>query len=904
MGLLRGTSDYSKTFHHITPFPRRRESRLFTTIFFSGSRISATLLPRRSKSQIISLNKNFCSEHLTSFVRYPLLAPIQMGIFTFQNFTMRKLIVLSLLLASTFTFAQKQMNTGEIKLALKKLNTLGSVLYIAAHPDDENTRLIAYMANERMVRTGYLSLTRGDGGQNLIGTEKGPLMGVVRTQELLEARKVDGGEQFFTRAVDFGYSKTPDETFKKWDKQKVLADVVWIIRRFKPDVMITRFPPTSKAGHGHHTASAILAAEAFDLAGDPKAFPEQLEYTAVWQPKRLFLNASTWWDKELPQKAEANPTEYTTIDIGTYNTLLGKSYGEIAAESRTMHKSQGFGSAKQRGSKLEYLKLIKGEPFKSDVLDNVNLSWKSEKNGEAIEKLITQANNEFNPEQPELIVSTLLEAYNLIDKLSDDNKWKWIKLSNIRSIIASCAGIFVEVTANDYSTSSGNQIELTTTLINRSDLNIKIENIKYDEIDTVLNTSLENNIPLSFKSKIECPKNLNSKSTNPYWLNDPFEGLYTVPTQDMIGNPQNRSTFPVYFTLKINETYFPMFRKITYKWTDRVKGEIYRPFFFTPKVTANIADPVYVFANSSAKAIKVTVKGHQANINGNITLNLPEGWKSTPTSIDYNFKNKNEEKVLVFNVTPSENESTGTISIANTKSLISIEYDHIQTQTLLPDANEKVVRLNVTTKGKTIGYIKGAGDEVPTALEQLGYNVVLLDENSLKNADLSKYDVIVAGIRTYNTNKYMPNVYKQLMSYVENGGNYVVQYNTNRGVDTKTLAPYPLKLSRDRVTEEDAKVNFLAPEHSILNTPNKITEKDFDHWVQERGLYFPNEWDEKYTPILGWNDTNAPLTKGSLLVTNYGKGTFIYTGISFFRELPAGVPGAFKLFANIVSYGK
>ncbi|MDG1477452.1 MAG: PIG-L family deacetylase, partial [Vicingaceae bacterium] len=713
---------------------------------------------------------------------------------------MRIIIALSLLLASTFTFAQKQLNAGEIKLALKKLNTLGSVLYIAAHPDDENTRLIAYMANERMVRTGYLSLTRGDGGQNLIGTEKGPLMGVIRTQELLEARKIDGGEQMFTRAVDFGYSKTPEETFKKWDKKEVLADVVWAIRKFKPDVIITRFPPTSQAGHGHHTASAILAEEAFDLAGDPKAFPEQLEYTTVWQPKRLFLNASTWWDKELPQKAEANPKVYTTIDIGTYNTLLGKSYGEIAAESRTMHKSQGFGSAKQRGSKLEYLKLIKGEAFKSDVLDDVNLSWKTIKNGEAIEKLISEAITGFNPEKPELIVPTLLETYQLINKLPNENRWKSTKMVELKKIIYAAAGLFVEVTANDYNTSDGNQIELNTTLLNRSNLNIEIVKINYDKVDTTINSTLNNNIPLSFKSKIDCPKNLNSKSTNPYWLNKPFEGLYDVPTQELIGTTENQATFPVTFNLKVNGIEFPITKEIVYKWTDRVMGEIYRPFFYTPKITANIADPVYVFSTSETKEVRVTVKGHQANINGNITLKLPEGWKSEPTSINYDFKNKNEEQVIVFNVTPSQKESTGTISIDGKKSLISIEYDHIQTQTLLPEAKAKVVRLNVLTKGKTIGYIKGAGDEVPTALEQLGYKVIMLDENSLKNDDLAQYDAIVAGIRTYNTNKYMVNVYNRLMQYVENGGNYVVQYNTNRRVDTKTMAPFPLKLSRDRVT--------------------------------------------------------------------------------------------------------
>jgi len=827
-----------------------------------------------------------------------------MATFTFQFFFMRIAATALIIILSFSSFAQKQMNASEIKLALNKLNTLGSVLYLAAHPDDENTRLIAYMANERMVRTGYLSLTRGDGGQNLIGTEKGPLMGVVRTQELLEARKIDGGEQFFTRAVDFGYSKTPEETFVKWDKKAVLADVVWTIRKFKPDVIITRFPPTSKAGHGHHTASAILAEEAFDLAGDPKAFPKQLDYTTVWQPKRLFLNASTWWDKELPEKAKANPNTYTTVDIGTYNPLLGKSYGEIAAESRTMHKSQGFGSAKQRGTKLEYLKLIKGDAFEKDLFDGVNLSWESIQNGVEISSLITKAIKNFDAEKPEIIVPTLLQAYQLMDKIPDNKTIKSVKIVKLRAIIESCAGLFVEVTAKDYSTSNGNQIELTTTLINRSDLKVAVENIRYDKVDTILNAALSNNIPLSFESKIKCPKSIDDKSTNPYWLNAPFEGLYTVSSPEIVGTPQNKPSFPVVINLKINDTSFPIFTQISYKWTDRVKGELYRPFFYAPKITANIADPVYVFSNSDPKEVRVTVKGHQANIKGNISLKLPEGWHSNPTSLDYNFKNKNEEKVLVFNVTAADNESSGLIEIEGVKSLISIEYDHINTQTLLPDAKAKAVRLNVAIQGKTIGYIKGAGDEVPTALEQLGYTVVLLDENSLKNTDLSQYDAIVAGIRTYNTNKYMINVYDRLMEYIKNGGNYVVQYNTNRGLDTKTIAPFPLTLSRDRVTEEDALVTILTPNHPILNAPNKISARDFNNWVQERGLYFPNEWDEKYTPIIGWNDTNESLKSGALLVANHGKGSFIYTGISFFRELPAGVPGAFKLFANIISYGK
>ena len=820
---------------------------------------------------------------------------------------MRNLLIFFFVLSSFLSFSQKQLNSSEIKLALKKLNKLSSVLYIAAHPDDENTRLIAYMANEEMARTAYLSLTRGDGGQNLIGTEKGALMGVLRTQELLEARKIDGGEQFFTRAVDFGYSKTPEETFQKWDKNKILADVVWTIRKFRPDVIITRFPPTSRAGHGHHTASAILAKEAFDLAGDSKAYPEQLKYVTIWQPKRLVLNVSTWWDKELPEKAKNAPHEYLTIDIGSYNPLLGKSYAEIAAESRTMHKSQGFGTSKQRGSKLEYLQLIKGAPFQSSIFDGINVTWNRIEKTEKIKDLITEANNNFNPEHPEKIVPTLIQVYKLIKEIPDTISWKKTKLTNLQSIIESCMGLFVEVTANDYSVAQGNSIGLKSTILNRSDLKLELIAIKIAGNDTSFNTILENNEPQQFEHTLYTR---NSNLSHPYWLNNDYEGIFKVKDQRQIGIPENDASIAAEYVFKLNGISFTISRSATYKWTDRVKGEIYRPFVVLPKITVNITDQVYIFSSDKSKEVRVTLKAHQSNIKGKVSLKLPEGWKSEPSSDSYELKEKNEEKIIVFNVYPSNKESVGSISVILNnekevaKSLITIEYNHILTQTLLPEAKAKLVRLNVAIKGNKIGYIQGAGDEIPLALEQLGYQVVILDENSIKNNDLSVYDAIICGIRAYNTNKYMATIYDKLMEYVKNGGNYVVQYNTNRGLEEVKIGPYPFKLSRDRVTVEEASPTFLAPEHPILNTPNKITDKDFDNWVQERGLYFPNEWDEKYTPILGWNDPNEKMTKGSLLVAHHGKGSFIYTGISFFRELPAGVPGAFKLFANIVSYGK
>lgn len=803
--------------------------------------------------------------------------------------------------------AQNSLKPGEIKLALNKLNTVGSVLYIAAHPDDENTRLIAYLANEKKLRTGYLSLTRGDGGQNLIGTEQGALMGVVRTQELLEARKTDGGEQFFTRAVDFGYSKTPEETFSKWDKQEVLADVVYIIRKFKPDVIITRFPPTSAAGHGHHTASAILAEEAFDLAGNPNAFPEQLNYVSVWQSKRLFLNASTWWDKELPQRAENNP-EYATVDIGTYNVLLGTSYGEIAAESRTKHKSQGFGSAKTRGTAIEYLQLKKGEKFiNNDIFSGIDLTWNKVVGGKEISNLILKATKEFSIEQPEKIVPTLLQVFQKIRELPATNNLSYVKLFEVQKLITSCLGLYVEFIADDYSTTAYTQIKAAINIVNRSNLKVVLNNIGITktEKDTLVNTILPNNelktINVTFKTS-------DYATTNPYWLNEPYEGLFKVKNQDLIGSPGSNYTTTCILMLEIEGHYFYLSTPLQYKWTDRVKGEIYRPVVILPDVTATISENVYVFSSNEPKEIKVILKGHKANQNGTLSLALPSGWAATPNEIPYVLKEKNEEQQLVFKVTPSKTETTGEVAVqfketsTIAKSLTVIDYDHITTQTLLTDAKANVVRLDAKIKGERIGYIMGAGDEIPVALEQLGYNVTMLDEYSIKNSDLLQYDAIISGIRAYNTNNYLITAQQYLMKYVENGGTYIIQYNVNRGLLTDNIGPYPIKLSSDRVTVEEAEVSFLEATHQLLNTPNKITTADFNNWIQERGLYFSNEWDNNYTPILGMNDPNETPKKGSLLVANYGKGKFVYTGISFFRELPAGIPGAFRLFANIVSY--
>lgn len=811
----------------------------------------------------------------------------------------------------SFTFAQqKDWTSSKVLQELKELKVTGSVLYVAAHPDDENTRLISYLENHLQVRTAYLSLTRGDGGQNLVGNEKGAALGILRTQELLGARDIDGGEQFFTRAVDFGYSKTAKETLEFWDKQKVLADVVWTIRKFRPDVIITRFPPDKRAGHGHHTASAILAEEAFDLANDPTAFPEQLKYVEIWQPKRLYWNASAWWNRDLPKLAAENP-DYVTVDYGIYNPVLGKSYSEIAAESRSMHKSQGFGSSKSRGSQKEYLQYVKGEKaLNNSIFDGIDLSW-DRYNLPKINILIDEAIAEYNPEKPQEISDKL---WGIRKMIIDANISSNYKKSRLDELILATNGIWCEALTNDYSSTPDKVINISAIALKRLETDILYTSVRFGNSKTAI---LPEPVGINEVSVTQDSIGVGFNLSNPYWLNNPFTTTYTVNKQELIGLPENNPAIDVDFTFSYKDQVITVARPLQYRWSDRVKGELYRDFIVLPEATINANDKVYVFADNEPKTVTLKVRANQTNFYGTLKFNIPEGWRVEPAEKEVRIENKYEEKLISIQVFPPEAPSDGYIKpfieIYDSKSLnnrfLEINYNHIQPHVMLPISEAKLVKLDIKKTGNRIGYIIGAGDEVPPALEQMGYIVDLLDEDALAATNLNQYDAVIAGIRAYNTQKYLPNYYDKLMNYVKQGGNYIVQYNTSSqffsdGVGNKLVGPYPFKLSRNRVTEEDSDVKFINPSHPLLNTPNKISENDFNGWVQERGLYFAGEWDEQYTSIISWSDEGETSKDGGLLVASYGEGNFIYTGISFFRELPAGVPGAFRLLANIVSYGK
>ncbi|MFN5630107.1 MAG: PIG-L family deacetylase [Bacteroidota bacterium] len=801
---------------------------------------------------------------------------------------------------------QVNYSSNEILLQLQKLNTVGSVLYVAAHPDDENTRLLSYLAKEKKVKTAYLSLTRGDGGQNLIGTEQAELLGLIRTQELLAARRIDGAEQFFSRAYDFGYSKNPEETFLFWKKDSILSDAVWIIRNFKPDIIICRFPTTGEGGHGHHTASAIIAQEAFAAAADENRFKEQLKFTKTWKAKHIFWNTFNF--------GSTNTTSENQIkeDVGVYNTLLGKSYGEIAAESRTMHKSQGFGSAKNRGSSIEYFKQLDKDSVKY-LFENTSLKWDRFKGTEKFQEKLNSIIENFNSNKPYLSVSKLIELVKELNSIknTDENfiHYQKIKLKEIEQLILACSGIWAEASSSDYTVSANSNVAITAQIINRSAINVSLEKISFlDNNDTVVNKILNNNELLSIKHKELLSDKINF--SNPYWLmKKPVEGLFFTTNLQLIGKPENDAALTVNFKIKIEDYPITISKGVVHKTTDPVKGEIYRPVEILPVATLNFDEKFYLFDSSNSKKIKCHIKSNQDKLIGTLQIKTTGNCKAKISNPEINLLNKGDETSIEIEIFAGDGkEIMEAYLITNegnrcNNSITRINYDHIPAQFVLNECKVYVQKIELKKELKPIAYIEGAGDDVPKCLEQIGYTITKLSDEQILNDDLSKYAAIVTGVRAYNTNNRLQVCYKKLMNYVNNGGNLIVQYNTNNRIGPllAKIGPYPFSISRERVTDEKSAINFLAPEHPILNYPNKISATDFENWIQERGIYFANELDSNYVSILEMNDVGENKNKGSLIAAKYGKGNFVYTGLSFFRELPAGVPGAYRLFVNLIS---
>ncbi len=799
----------------------------------------------------------------------------------------------------------QQMNSGDLQIAVRQLGELGSVLYIAAHPDDENTALLSYFTKEKYYRTAYLSVTRGEGGQNLIGSDLGARLGVIRTQELLAARRIDGAEQFFTRAVDFGYSKSADETLQLWNKDSVLKDIVWVIRMFRPDVIITRFSRT-QGGHGQHLASAILAEEAFALSGDPNVFPEQLPYAAPWKAKRLLFNHFRFGGVSSKQ----NNVPTISVDVGTYNPFLGRSYNEIAGISRSMHKSQGMGSPLNRGSSINEFVVTAGEPARSDLFEGIDHSWKRIPHGAAIDAMMKKIISSFDPAAPEKSIPRLLELYKALRLINNDplvNR----KMKEIEAIILSCAGAHFEAVARRPICQPNDSVHFVLSFLNRSSADISVQSIFSEplSLSAELRQPLRKNQAFTMQMSAKIPDK--SAYSQPYWLfAQPTQYMYSVADQSMIGTAENPPSLSLNVTITVNNLTLMLSVPVVHKRIDDLDGEKIRNVEILPPVSVSLQYNNIVWSDTATKTVTVRLRSFRSNIVARVFLNQTEGWiVSSPQNVT--LTEEGSETELNFPVKPDKNaRSADFAAVAEIDGKIyssdvrHLDHSHIPPQPFISEAAGKFLTFDVRKKGSAVGYIMGAGDGVPDALKQIGYTVHTLSDEELTAGTFMHYDAIIAGVRSYNTREHLRRSHPMLMKYVEKGGTYIVQYQTMERGQTDNLGPLRLSISRNRVTDENAPVTILSPDHPLVLGPNVITAEDFKGWIQERGLYFANEWDSSYSSIISCADPNEEQQRGGLLHLKHGKGNFIFTGLSLFRQLPAGVEGAYRLLANMVSIGK
>ncbi len=814
-------------------------------------------------------------------------------------------------------------SSAEIFAQLKKLKVLGSVLYIAAHPDDENNSFLPYLAKERNFRTAYLSLTRGDGGQNLIGPEQGIELGLIRTQELLAARRIDGAEQYFSSAYEFGFSKTFDETLRFWNRHKVLADIVWVIRKFQPDIIINRFPGDARAGHGNHSASAILSQEAFVAAADPNQFPEQLKQGVhIWQAKRLLWNTFNFGG------ANTTSENQLKIDAGIYNAMLGKSYGEIGGEARSMHKSQGEGRPRRKGPVFEYFTTLAGDSAKKDLMDGIVTDWsRIPKDGMVIQQKIDQMIQNYQFEHPDKSVDALVSLHQFLQGIQYREIWWYKKKQEIEDLIIACSGLFVEATTDVEYAVPGEKLNVGLLVNKRNNVNIQLDQI-------LLNTSPDKSFDSSFNLKplVNTNYSFNKSFTvpaitpvsQPYWLNKPLDGIgnFVIDDQPMVGKAESDPAFSAKFVFSINGIAFMVNRPVQYKYVDPVRGEIYQPLSVIAPVVVSLDKQVLLtnveqVGNKKLSPTSLLLQ-YKTNFNASnlpVTIQLKDDHEKVFYSKD-SILNVEQGSVYAF---PIELKSvlglvkTKSISAAITYTLNgktnsfahflkTIKYDHIPTINYFYQDKVTVVDQKIITSPKKVAYIIGAGDLVPEALEQLGYPVTYLREWDITDAALTQFNVIVLGIRAFNIHEWLTTKNDVLNRFVNNGGHLVVQYLKSNQVGLKKVkvGPYPFSMSGIRVTEENAKLNFLVPDHAIFNFPNKITNQDFDGWIQERSTYQADPITAPYEALISMNDAGEKPSNGSLITAKYGKGNITYLSLVLFRQLPVGNFGAYKLLANII----
>ncbi len=825
----------------------------------------------------------------------------------------------SVLHSASFAQVPETYSSSDIYMQLKKLNVLGSVLYIAAHPDDENNGFLPYLAKERLYRTGYLSLTRGDGGQNLIGSEQGIELGLIRSQELLAARRIDGAEQFFSSAYEFGFSKSASEALSIWDKDLVLSDMVYVIRKFQPDILITRFPADARAGHGHHWASAVLANEAFTAAADPNKFPEQFKLgVKPWQAKRILVNGFNFGNNTV--------TGPLKLDAGGYDPLIGKSPGDLGGEARSMHKSQGEGRPRRKGEIIENFMTTGGDTAHNDIMEGVVTDWTRIAGGQEVQTKINDAIKQFNFEHPENSVDALLGIYKSIEGLDYKDMWKQQKLDEVKNLLMNCSGIFAEATTRDEFVLRGDTATINCTINKRNNIDAQLLRVSVNGVPKEVSQSLKTNQNYSYDIKKEVFEPPIASATQPYWLQHPqTKGNFNITNPLLVGKAWNDALMNAVFEIKIKDMMIIVTRPVQYKYIDPVKGEVYQPFIMIPHLSLWVSPHVALLdvkpekEKFSADSIYIKYKSNFTQANLPVTLYILQDTVKTvfeKQSRDFE-KGKTYTIALPikkwYNVNKGEYIEAAMRFNLNGKDHVysqyfkSIEYDHIPNIHFSIKDRIKFVNEEVKTVGKKIGYINGAGDLIPEALKEMGFEVKTLTESDITDAGLKPFDAIIIGIRAHNIYEYLSEKNDVLNNYVMNGGNLISQYIKSNQVGSKRLklGPYPFSISaQSRVTEEEAPVTFLLPQHPVLNYPNKITDKDFAGWIQERSTYQVDQADPHFEMPLAMNDTNEKTSNGSLAIAKYGKGNFAYVSLVLFRQLPAGNGGAFRIMANLVALPK
>jgi LmbE family N-acetylglucosaminyl deacetylase len=833
-------------------------------------------------------------------------------------------VVFLLLLHCPALPAQRNFTgSAEIRHSMEKLLVTGSVLMIAAHPDDENTAVIAYFARGRKMHTGYLSLNRGEGGQNLLGPEQGALIGLIRTQELLEARKIDGGVQYFTRVLDFGFSKSADETLAKWGREKVLRDVVWVIRKFRPDIIINRFSGTPRDGHGHHQSSAMLSKEAFHAAADAARFPEQLRWVQPWQAKRLFWNTFNWGGND---DGADSSQKRLTLPTGEFNPLLGYSYQEIAGMSRSLHRSQTMGSPERKGEVRDYLVQLDGEPAEHDPFEGIDITWDRVSGAAEVKRLLEETIRDFDFGDPSKSLPGLLRARQAMAAL-EPSPLVERKLREIDDVIVRCAGLWLEASTVSHEVVPGGTLKLNLEMVNRSGAPLIVEDVSIHGVQGVT-AKLGEPVELAENKRVLHPFEIAIPASypisQPYWLKEPAQNdSYQIAPEDeqLVGLPETPPSFEARFVLAVGEgglrQRISVSRPVHHRYVDPMYGELVRPLVVTPAVTLELGRQSILFPSEAPRKVEVTIQGHQPKVQGEVVLEAPAGWKISPKNIPFEIAEAEDRTTVEFEITPPRGATVAELrAVARMggqdydRGMVTVSYPHFPPQTLFPRQTARLVREPLSLLSRRIGYVMGAGDEIPQALEQMGAQVTLLTPNDLSRGDLSVYDAIVTGVRAQNTRPDLLANRQRLLDYVRGGGTLVAQYFTIPYFSDPTegsqvvLGPYPFRIGRGRVSVEDAPVKLLRPEHPLLNVPNRIEMKDFDGWVQERGLYFPAQFDEGYETVIASHDPNEEFLSSGILFSRSGKGAFVFTSYSWFRQLPAGVPGAFKIFANLVSAGK